>query len=142
MTPARYRFTIELEPSGIYRFRFPELPEVDLAVRRLPEAREIMQDLVLEALETRIKAKKRPPLKEARAGEGIFTLSPTFRAKLLLIDAAEARGVTNAELARMLQIAPQEAQRLLKLRQPTKIDAIGNALAALGYELELGVRER
>lgn len=137
--PHRYRYSIELEPEGTYRFVFPELPEIELSTRTLREGRERLQEVVLDVLENRLRKQNPPEDRPPRAGEGVLKLAPTYRAKLLLIEGANDANVSAAELGRRLSIAPQEAHRLLKFRHPTKIDTLAAALEAIGLELKLSV---
>ncbi len=58
--PHRYRYSIELEPEGTYRFVFPELPEIELSTRTLREGRERLQEVVLDVLENRLREQIRP----------------------------------------------------------------------------------
>ncbi|BBF24047.1 hypothetical protein [Sutterella megalosphaeroides] len=137
--PDRYRYSIELEPEGTYRFVFPELPEIKLSTRTLREGRERLHEVVLDALEARLREQNPPEDRAPRAGEGVLKLAPTYRAKLLLIEGMNETNVSAAELGRRLSIAPQEAHRILKFRHPTKIDALAAALKAIGLELKLTV---
>lgn len=138
--PDRYRYSIELEPEGTYRFVFPELPEIELSTRTLREGRERLHEAVLDALERRLRDHNPPEDRAPRAGEGVLKLAPTYRAKLLLIEGMNEANVSAAELGRRLSIASQEAYRILKFRHPTKIDALAAALKAIGLELHLSVR--
>lgn len=60
-------------------------------------------------------------------------------AKVLLLNAMLAEGVTPSELARRMPTTKQEVNRIVNLRHATKIDTIAEALAAMGKELELSV---
>jgi len=47
--------------------------------------------------------------------------------------------VKPAELARRMNVRPQEVNRLTNLHHPTKIDTISSALLAIGKRLELSL---
>lgn len=137
--PDRFRYRLELEPAGTYRFVFPELPEADFSAKTIKDGHSAMLDAVLEALEKRLKSKNIPMQAHARAGEGVFQLTPTYTAKLLLILTARERGVRAADIARSLGVAPQEAARILKLSHPTKMDTINAAFESMGFRIVLGL---
>ena len=70
-------------------------------------------------------------------GEELAALPASAAAKLLLLNELIEQRVTRAELARRLGVSPQVVTRLVDLHHVTKIDAIDEALAALGRELSL-----
>ena len=132
----RLPYWIERLPSGNFMCRFPDLPEFTPEAPTIVKLLEDLPDAVIPALEARIKEGQ--PLPEARplhAGEEYVTLKPTSSAKLQLITLFQRRNCTPAELARRMGCLPQEANRILKLSHPTKIDTIAAAAAALGAEL-------
>lgn len=140
--PDRFRYRVDLEREGGYRFHFPELPEADFTAKTIREGRERLLDAVLSALEDRLKGRDAltlPELTTPRAGEGVVRLTPTFAAKLLLILSTREKGVRAADIARALNVAPQEAARILKLTHPTKMDTINAAFASMGYRITLGL---
>ena len=49
------------------------------------------------------------------------------------------QNVSNAELARRIEVKPQEVQRITNLEHNTKIDTIARAIHALGKQFELRV---
>ena len=60
-------------------------------------------------------------------------------AKVLLHNAQLEQGVTNAQLARLMNTSPAEVQRIVNVRHNTKIDTISKALGVLGKRLQLSV---
>jgi antitoxin HicB len=64
-------------------------------------------------------------------------LPASVSAKVLLLNEMIAQKVRPAELARRLQVTPQEVTRLINLRHKSKIDGIALALKALGKTLEI-----
>jgi antitoxin HicB len=50
-----------------------------------------------------------------------------------------AQNIRPADLARRMEVMPQEVHRLLKLDHKTKIDTIALALQSLGKRFELSV---
>ena len=58
---------------------------------------------------------------------------------MLLLNEMLTQGTRPAELARLMNVRPQEINRLTDLRHPTKIDTIAQALRAMGVRLEMSV---
>lgn len=58
---------------------------------------------------------------------------------MLLLNEMLTQGTRPAELARLMNVRPQEINRLTDLRHPTKIDTIAQALRAMGKRLEMSV---
>lgn len=138
-----FRYHVERLPSERFLFRLPQLEEVSFEAPSIEVGRAVLEERIVGALEIRIKARKPLPRPErARAGEGLIELSPTARAKLLLIVTAAGRRVYPAELARRLGITSQEAQRIMRLSHATKLDTIGVAFNAMNLDLVIGALER
>lgn len=70
-------------------------------------------------------------------GEEFVEVPASVAAKVLLLNEVVQQGVSNAELARMIETRPQEITRVFDLKHSTKIDTIQKALAALGKRLEI-----
>lgn len=64
-----------------------------------------------------------------------IALEPLVAAKLALFRAMRAAGITKAELARRMNIAPQQAQRLFDTNHNSRIDQLAAAFQALGRRL-------
>jgi antitoxin HicB len=78
-----------------------------------------------------------PPPSKPKRGQRMVELPASYSAKILLLTEMAAQKVRPAELARRLQITPQEVTRLTSLRHTSKIDGIAGALKALGKTLEI-----
>lgn len=72
-------------------------------------------------------------------GERLVALPASASAKLLLLNEVVEQGISNAELARRMGMTRQEVGRVLDLSHTTKIDAVSQAIAALGKRLEISV---
>jgi antitoxin HicB len=64
-------------------------------------------------------------------------LPASYAAKILLLNEMAAQKVRPAELARRLNVTPQEVTRLIDLRHTSRIDGIATALKALGKTMEI-----
>jgi antitoxin HicB len=67
----------------------------------------------------------------------VIELPASIAAKVLLLNEMIAQKVRPAQLARRLQVKPQEVTRLIDLNHTTKIDGIAAALKALGKTMEI-----
>ena len=91
------------------------------------------------ALVARIHEKNPPVTERAHKGEGIAQIPPSLAAKILFIARSEEVGMYPAELARRLNMKPQEVHRIYRLEHATKIDTINMALNAVGSRIALTV---
>lgn len=131
-----FRLWIERLPTNAYRFHFPQVPEADFDAPTIPKGRGEAADRLVEAIDARIVAKAPFPVKAAaRAGELLVPLEATQRVKLHLLAAAQDAHVYPAELARRMMITPQEARRIMSLKQSTKLETLVAAFRAVGREL-------
>lgn len=135
----QFPYSIERLADGSFRARFPGFPEFLPAAPSIERLIASLQDAMLPVLEARLKDGSLPAARAPRPGEEVLSLSPTYSAKLQLIEAAKRRRVTAAELSRRLGCLPQEAARILRLTHPTKIDTIAAAAAAFGGHLVCSV---
>jgi antitoxin HicB len=67
----------------------------------------------------------------------VIELPASLSAKVLLLNEMVTQKVRPAELARRLQVTPQEVTRLIDLHHTSKIDGIAGALKALGKTMEI-----
>jgi antitoxin HicB len=75
------------------------------------------------------------PLPSAARDRPLVALDPLVAIKVELYRAMRAAGITKAELARRMGIAPQQAQRLFDTNHASRIDQLAAAFAALGRRL-------
>lgn len=68
-------------------------------------------------------------------GRSVVELSPLVAVKVDLYRAMRTAGVTKAELARRIGIAPQQVQRLFDTNHASRLDQLAAAFAALGRRL-------
>jgi len=80
-----------------------------------------------------------PNASKARRKEYVIDVSPTYAAKLLLLDELQNQSVRPSELARRMGVRPQDVTRLLDPRRYTKLELIASAFTALGKRLELSI---
>lgn len=134
----RYPVKLEKDGSGFF-VSFPDVPEAltqgDTRERALGMAR----DALVTAFEFYFEDNRPVPL-PSEEGDDFVSVPASVWAKVLLLNAMLETGTSNAELARRMNLKPQEVQRIVTLGHNTKIDTTEAALAALGKRLELQVK--
>lgn len=76
-----------------------------------------------------------PPPSKAEHGERLAPVAPLVAAKLALLSAMREQGVTNAELARRMDVSEGAVRRLVNPDHASRLDGVVAALAALGHSL-------
>ncbi len=129
--PARLR----PEPEGGFTVTFPDLGfGVTYGRDReeaLTQAADLLETIVANCL---AEGWDVPPPSAAR-GRPLVALDPLVAVKVELYRTMRAAGITKAELARRMGIAPQQAQRLFDTNHASRIDQLAAAFAALGRRL-------
>ena len=106
----------------------------------MDEALKMAKDALETALEFYFEDERSVPMPSVPVeGQNVVELNASLWAKVLLLNAMVTEHVKPVDLARKLEVKPQDVTRLLRLRHPSKIDSIANALHALGKTLELVV---
>lgn len=117
---------------------FPDIPEAITCGDTREEAIEMAHDALATAMEFYFEDRRPVPMPSApKRGQVMVDLPPSIAAKVLLLNEMLEQGTRYADLARRMNVRPQEVNRLTTLRHPTKIDTIALALRALGKRLEL-----
>ncbi|SMG09130.1 type II toxin-antitoxin system HicB family antitoxin [Paraburkholderia susongensis] len=133
----RYPATLKPEDGG-YVVTFRDIPEAITQGESLEEALEMAADALLTAMDFYVEDRRTvPPPSAAKRGEHYVPLPPSAVAKLLLLNEMIEQRVRPIDLAERLGTTKQQVTRLLDLHHTTKIDAVGDALAALGKRLEM-----
>jgi antitoxin HicB len=119
---------------------FPDVPEALTGAATREEALAIAADALTTAMDFYFEDRRPVPAPSApKRGQVLVDLPPSVGAKVLLLNEMLAQGTRPADLARRMNVRPQEINRLTDLRHPTKIDTIAQALRAMGKRLELSV---
>jgi antitoxin HicB len=79
------------------------------------------------------------PRARARAGLVLVAVEPEIVAKLAVMDAVRAAGISKSEFARRIGKDEKEARRILDPKHPTKLATLAEALRKLGQRLVIGV---
>ena len=119
---------------------FPDIPEALTGAATKELALEMAADALTTAMDFYFEDRRLvPPPSMPKRGHVLVDLPPSLGAKVLLLNEMISQGTRPAELARRMNVRPQEVNRLTDLQHPTKIDTIAQALKALGKRLELSV---
>jgi antitoxin HicB len=136
-----YRAVLEVgENPDVLVVSFPDVPEAITEGKdradALAQAADALGLVLLEYL------RRGRPLPQARSRKGVpVPVDAQDAAKLAVVEAFAASGITKTELARRLGIRESEARRILDPMHPTKLPRLSEALAALGRRLVIGVEE-
>lgn len=130
------------ESDGGFTVTFRDVPEAITSGTSESEALGMAVDALETALsfyvERRVSA---PPQSAARRGERMVSLTPLGEAKLALYEAMREQGIGKAELARRLDCHLPQIDRLLDLCHASRWQAVARALAAVGKQLVVEVRD-
>ncbi len=119
---------------------FPDIPEALTGAASREKALAMAADALTTAMDFYFEGRRAvPPPSVPKRGQVLIDLPASVAAKVLLLNEMVAQGTRNVDLARRMNVRPQEVNRLTDLHHPTKIDTIAQALQALGKRLELGV---
>ena len=140
-----YAYRARFEPGdrrGSIVVSFPDVPEAITQGRSEDDARTMAEEALGLALLSYLERGK--PLPKPRAkGRGLVDIAvmPDVAAKLAVLEAFTAAGITKTELARRIGKDEKEVRRILDPKHPTKLPALTAALRALGKRLVVGVME-
>lgn len=119
---------------------FPDIPEALTGAATREEARALAVDALTTAMDFYFEDRRQvPPPSAPKRGQVMVGLPPSVGAKVLLLNEMLRQQVKPSELARRMNVRPQEVNRLTDLHHPTKIDTISQALLAIGRRLELSL---
>jgi antitoxin HicB len=134
------QFPANFEPAeeGGFVVTFPDVPEAITQGEDVEDAKVHAADVLESALDWYLESGRPIPApSKPKRGQYLIELPASLSAKVLLVNEMNAQKVRPAELARRLQVTPQEVTRLINPRHKSKIDGIALALKALGKTLEI-----
>lgn len=123
-----------------YSVIFRDIPEAITCGDDWEDAMFMAKDALITALDFYFEDQRTvPPPSSAQADDVLIELPASLYAKVLLLNEMVKQKISNVELARRIDVRPQEMQRITNLNHPTKIDTIAKSLSALGKQLILEV---
>jgi antitoxin HicB len=135
-------YPVVIEPDGDDRLvTFPDVPEAITAGRDDAEALRNAHAALATAVRIHLDEGRPLPSPSPAAGRPTVSLSALVMAKLQLGSAMRRTGIGRADLARRLGASPAQVDKLLDLRQPTGLDLVERAMAAVGKRLVVAVED-
>ena len=132
-----YPVTLSPDTDG-FCVIFRDIPEAISQGDTIDEALEMAKDALTVAMEFYFEDNRAVPMpSEPQDGEQLVGLAPSVWAKVLLLNEMLAQNVSQAELAKRMDIIPQKVTRLVDLSHTTKIDTLAVAFEKLGKRLSL-----
>ena len=135
-----YRLKLTPDDNGAFLVTSPDLPEVTTFAESEADAIPIGTMAVTEALAARLARWEATALPDAPTDKGrrLVVRTPTLlAAKISLMNACIAQGVTRAELARRLGWAREQVDRIFRADHASRFDQIEFAAGAVGMEFAL-----
>ena len=119
---------------------FVDIPEALTGAASREEALDMAADALTTAMDFYFEDRRPVPApSKLKRGQVLVDLPASVSAKVLLLNEMLRQHVKPAELARRMNVRPQEVSRITTLSHPTKIDTISQALLAMGKRLELSI---
>jgi antitoxin HicB len=138
-----YSYRALFEPGdrrGTVVVSFPDVPEVITQGHGQVDARAMAEEALGLALLSYLQRGK--PLPKPRAKDRSLidiAVAHDVAAKLAVLEAFAAAGISKSELARRIAKDEKEVRRILDPKHPTKLPALTAALRALGKRLVVSV---
>lgn len=134
-----YPARIEKEGNN-YNVTFRDIPEANTCGDSFEDAVNMATDALLVSMEFYFEDQRTVPMpSKAKRGETLIALPASVYAKVLLLNTMIEQNISNIELAKRINVRPQELQRITNLGHSTKIDTVAKALNALGKTLQISI---
>jgi antitoxin HicB len=138
-----YSFPAKFEagPDGGFVVTFRDIPEAITQADTMEEAEMAAIDALITAMDFYFEDRRPvPPPSKAVKGECLVGLPVSVSIKVALLNAMLETNTRPVDLARAMNIRPQEVNRVIDLKHSTKVDTMSWAFAAVGKKLEFVVR--
>lgn len=135
------KYPVRITPDGdSFMVQFPDIPEALTFGDTIEHAREMAHDALLTALEFYFEdLREIPPPSKIKKGQEFVELPASIAVKVQLLNEMVKQRVKQVELARRMHLSPTQVNRIVNVRQSTKIDTINEAFKALGKHLDFVV---
>ena len=140
----RYAYPVVLDPEpdgSAINVSFPDVPGALTWGDDEAEAIELAQDCLVTALYGYVRDDEPIPRPGAAKGRRMIAAPPLVAAKLALYSAMREQGMSEAELAGRLGVMPKVVPSILHLKRRIHIGHLERALAQLGVQLEVSVKD-
>jgi antitoxin HicB len=143
-TAMRYLYPAELEPEpdgSAVNLRFPDVPSALTWGDDEAEALSLAEDCLVTALYGYVRSGEAIPRPGPARSRPVIAVPLLVAAKLALYSAMRDQGVSAAALAVRLGVRENVVAALLHLKRRTHLGKLEQALAELGVQLEVSVRQ-
>lgn len=128
------------EADGGYTVTFRDIPQAITQGDTLEDAKAAAVDALITAMDFYFEDGRTVPMpSKARKGEQPVSMPASVATKVLLLNAMLEDHKRPVDLARAMNVKPQEVTRIMNVHHATKIDTLAQAFAALGKRLEIKV---
>jgi antitoxin HicB len=135
-----YPVTLAPDSNGTVLVGFPDIPNANSVGHDRNDALAQARDALETAIEMHIDEGRSVPMpSSSAAATAHISLSALATAKVLLWNEMHERKITKAELASRLGISSSQIEQLFALSQPTTLELIEQAAAALGRRVEVSL---
>ncbi len=128
-----------LDDTDGFTVQFADIPEGITDGDTLDEMLSMAVDCLETAVEFYFEDKRPVPMPSDANGRYTVSPSPQVEMKIMLHNEMLAQGISKSEMARRLNIAPPNFERVMNVRHKTKFETLYSAFAALGKRLEIRV---
>ena len=137
----RYPVILIHDEQGGFVVEYPDFPFVHSAGDTEEEALREALDGIESGIAFFFDERRPVPLpSNPKAGQKTVMLPAVVAAKVLLHNEMLEQGIKKAELARRLNIAPPNVDRIFRVRHKTRFETVEAALACLGKQLDVSIR--
>lgn len=128
-----------LDDTDGFTVQFADIPEGITDGDTLDEMLSMAVDCLETAVEFYFEDKRPVPIPSDANGRYTVSPSPQVEMKIMLHNEMLAQSISKSEMARRLNIAPPNFERVMNVRHKTKFETLYNAFAVLGKRLEIRV---
>lgn len=126
-----------------YTVTFRDVPEAVTQGDTLDKAKANAIEALITSMDFYFEDRRPVPTpSKAQRSEVLVSIPPSVAAKVLLLNEVVRTKQRPMDLARAMNVRPQEITRLLDLHHTTKIDALADAFRAIGFDLEVRISPR
>jgi antitoxin HicB len=140
----RYAYPVVLDPEpdgSAINVSFPDVPGALTWGDDNAEALDLAQDCLVTALYGYLRDDEPIPRPGPARGRPMIAVPPLVAAKLALYTAMREQGLSEAELAGRLGVTPKVVGSMLHLKRRAHVGHLERALALLGVQLEVSVKD-
>ncbi|KEG20306.1 hypothetical protein H704_00956 [Bartonella bacilliformis Peru38] len=132
---------LEADPDGGFVITFPDIPEAITAGASQAEALEHASETLGLALQSYLIRNLPLPTPQKYKGLVAITVDAWNALKLAVIEAFNEVDITKTELANRLGKKETEVRRILDPNYPTKLQKLEQALAVLGKQVIISIKD-